>query len=109
MTLGPALLALAAFEAVRGRLASILVMFGRVPLFYYVAHLLLVHAMAVAFALITLGDAGWMFGRPRAAASQRATDWTCPDYTWSGSWWWRCSTCRVAGSRISSVGAPIPG
>ena len=64
MTLGPALLALAAFEAVRGRLASILVTFGRVPLFYYVAHLLLVHAMAVAFALLTLGDAGWMFGPP---------------------------------------------
>ena len=62
MTLGPALLALAAFEAAKGKLAGILVTFGRVPLAYYVAHLLLIHSVAVMVALATYGDASWLFG-----------------------------------------------
>jgi uncharacterized membrane protein len=53
MTLGPALIALAAFEFAPGKVADLFVTFGRVPLFFYVAHLLLLHAMAVAFAAIT--------------------------------------------------------
>lgn len=64
MTLGPGLMLLAAFEGVRGRFATIIVTFGRVPLFYYVAHLYLIHVLAVVFALITLGDASWQFGGP---------------------------------------------
>src|SRR5512135_3138419 len=48
--LGPALLALAAFDAVKGKLAGVLVTFGRVPLAYYVAHLLLIHSVAVVVA-----------------------------------------------------------
>ena len=64
MTLGPALIALAAFESARGRLAHFLVVFGRVPLFYYVAHLLLLHSMALTFAAAVYGDAAWLFGSP---------------------------------------------
>jgi uncharacterized membrane protein len=62
MTLGPALIALAAFEFAKGRLAQVLVTFGRVPLFYYVAHLLLLHATAVVFAAAVHGDAAWLLG-----------------------------------------------
>jgi hypothetical protein len=62
MTLGPALIALAAFESAKGRLAHVLVIFGRVPLFYYVAHLLLLHTMAVVFAAAAHGDVAWLFG-----------------------------------------------
>jgi uncharacterized membrane protein len=62
MTLGPALIALAAFEEAKGKLARFFVIFGRVPLFYYVAHLLLLHTMAVAFAAATHGDIAWLFG-----------------------------------------------
>jgi hypothetical protein len=52
MTLGPALLALAGLEQVRGRWAEALAVFGRVPFFYYVAHLFLVHALAVALGVL---------------------------------------------------------
>jgi hypothetical protein len=62
MTLGPALLALAGLEAARGGAARLLVTFGRVPLFYCLAHLLLLHALAVIFAAVTLGDAAWLVG-----------------------------------------------
>jgi uncharacterized membrane protein len=48
MTLGPALLALAAFGTGRARLARPLVVFGRVPLFYYLLHVPLIHLMVAA-------------------------------------------------------------
>ena len=63
MTLGPALIALAAFEAAKGKLAQYFVVFGRVPLLYYVAHLLLLHTLAVVFAAAANhGDVAWLFG-----------------------------------------------
>lgn len=62
MTLAPALIALAAFESARGKLAGLFILFGRVPLFYYVAHLLLLHTLAVVFAAATHGDVAWLFG-----------------------------------------------
>jgi uncharacterized membrane protein len=51
MTLGPALLLLAAFENMRRRPARWLTTYGRVPFFFYVTHLYLIHGLAVAFAL----------------------------------------------------------
>jgi uncharacterized membrane protein len=56
MTLGPALLLLAAFDNVRGRLAQWLTTYGRVPFFFYVTHLYLIHGLAVAFALAMYSD-----------------------------------------------------
>jgi uncharacterized membrane protein len=50
MTLGPALMLLASFEHVRGGFASLLAAFGRVSFFYYVVHIYLIHALAVAAA-----------------------------------------------------------
>ena len=47
MTLGPALVALGLLAGARGRLARALVTFGRVPFLFYVAHIYLVHALAV--------------------------------------------------------------
>jgi hypothetical protein len=61
MTLGPMLLALAAFEHARGRLSAWLATIGRVPLLYYVAHLYLIHALAVIYAAISIGESAWLF------------------------------------------------
>jgi hypothetical protein len=62
MTLGPALMLLAMFEFVRGRLADVVSTFGRVPFFYYIAHIFLIHVLAIAFALATGFDTSWLFG-----------------------------------------------
>jgi uncharacterized membrane protein len=62
MTIGPGLLALAAFENARGRVADFFVVFGRVPFFFYVTHIYLIHTLAVGFALVTTDDAGWLTG-----------------------------------------------
>jgi uncharacterized membrane protein len=51
MTLGPGLLLLVLFETWRGALASVLEVFGRVPLFFYVLHIVLAHALAGLVAL----------------------------------------------------------
>ncbi|MGV3586217.1 MAG: DUF1624 domain-containing protein [Adhaeribacter sp.] len=51
MTLGPALLLLAISENFRFKVASVLVTVGRVPLFFYVLHIYLIHAMAYIAAL----------------------------------------------------------
>jgi uncharacterized membrane protein len=55
MTLGPALMLLASFEHARGVFARLLATFGQVPFFYYVIHIYLIHALAVATAFATSG------------------------------------------------------
>ena len=73
MTLGPGLLLLAAFEKARGKLATWITTFGRVPLLYYVAQLFLIHAVAIAVAVLAFDvwplspvnkPAGWGFALP---------------------------------------------
>jgi uncharacterized membrane protein len=62
MTLGPTMILLALCEQAEGVVARCFTTFGRVPFLFYVAHLPLIHALAVAFAWLTTGDAGWMVG-----------------------------------------------
>jgi uncharacterized membrane protein len=50
MTLGPTLIALALVQRARTRVASWLSVYGRVPLFFYVVHIYMAHALAVALA-----------------------------------------------------------
>ena len=51
MTLGPALLLLGWFERATGPVAAALVTIGRVPFFYYVLHLYVIHAVALVIGL----------------------------------------------------------
>jgi len=60
-TLGPAMVVLAYAETWRGRVANALVTFGRAPMAYYVVHVFLIHAIAVAVWWFTAGDVAWLF------------------------------------------------
>jgi hypothetical protein len=64
MTLGPAMVALAVHDMLPARLARPLAIFGRVPLFYYLLHIPLIHLLAVVFACARYGAAGWLFENP---------------------------------------------
>jgi uncharacterized membrane protein len=52
MTMGPALIFLAAVEPVGNRLAKPVIVFGRVPFFFYVVHLYLIHALAMLLLVV---------------------------------------------------------
>lgn len=57
VTLGPTLLFLANSEKLKGKLVDFFSVFGRVPFFYYVIHIYLIHLIAMFVAAIT--GFGW--------------------------------------------------
>jgi uncharacterized membrane protein len=62
MTLGPTITLLPFVENAHGWLAQRLETFGRVPLFYYILHIPLIHLAAIAVSLIRTGAvAPWLF------------------------------------------------
>jgi uncharacterized membrane protein len=63
MTLGPSIIALALFDRRRepGALMRPFVIFGRVPMFYYLLHVPLMHLVAVVFAYVKYGRVEWLF------------------------------------------------
>jgi len=73
MTLGPALIALAWLERYRYSTNNPLVVFGRVPFFYYVVHLAVIHVVAIFLEFLRYGKAGFLLlpapslGGPRDA------------------------------------------
>jgi uncharacterized membrane protein len=64
MTLGPAIAALALLDRAPGWLGRRLIVFGRVPLFFYLLHIPIIHALAVAFAYVRYGQAAWLCKLP---------------------------------------------
>ena len=63
MTLGPTIAVLPMLERAQGRVAQWLTVFGRVPLFYYLLHIPLIHLVAVGFSLVRSPAAtSWLFG-----------------------------------------------
>ncbi len=63
MTLGPMFLGLAWSEGWEGRVAEMVRTFGRVPLFYYLLHIPLIHAAACVVSLMREGHIDpWLFG-----------------------------------------------
>jgi uncharacterized membrane protein len=66
LTLGPAALLLAALDRKSPSWTHPFQTFGRVPLFFYLLHLPLIHGAAVAISLIRHGSAAWLFQDPFA-------------------------------------------
>ena len=64
MTLGPALLLLGALDRATPRLLRPALIIGKVPLFYYVLHFILIHLLAVATCYARYGSVHWMFESP---------------------------------------------
>jgi len=63
MTLGPLIALLPAAETMRGWLAKMLTTFGRVPLFFYLLHIPLIHALACGVSLVREGRVdAWLIG-----------------------------------------------
>jgi uncharacterized membrane protein len=67
MTLGPALLLLGAVDAATPRVLRPAIIFGRVPLFYYIVHFPLIHLLALATCYLRYGTGHWMFESPDLA------------------------------------------
>jgi len=62
MTLGPTLALIPLLEKARGPLARWIAVFGRVPFFYYMLHIPLIHALALVVSTIRLGEVSpWLF------------------------------------------------
>ena len=63
MTLGPALLILAAVDGVRDErpVSKVLITFGRVPLFYFVLQMFVAHAFGVVLGYLAGMDVGFLF------------------------------------------------
>jgi uncharacterized membrane protein len=63
MTLGPTIALLPLAERARGTVGAVLATFGRVPMFYYLLHVPVIHAAAVVVSLIREGRVNpWLFG-----------------------------------------------
>lgn len=79
MTLGPTIALMPLLERARGAVARGLTVFGRVPFFFYLLHIPLIHALAVVVSLVRQGQVSpWLF------ANHPMGNPPPPDgYTWS--------------------------
>jgi uncharacterized membrane protein len=65
MTLGPALALLPALERWRGRVAEAIVTLGRVPLFFWLLHVPLIHSIALGLSAVRYGEViPWLVRNP---------------------------------------------
>ena len=64
MTLGPALCVLSQLPNTISGVWKHVVMFGRVPLFFYLIHLPVIHGFAALYALARYGNADWLTDAP---------------------------------------------
>jgi uncharacterized membrane protein len=62
MTLGPTIALIPLLDRARGRVTQWLTVFGRVPFFYYLLHIPLIHALALVVSKIRTGNVDpWLF------------------------------------------------
>jgi hypothetical protein len=81
MTLGPCVALIPLLERARGPVARFVTVFGRVPFFYYMLHIPLIHALALVVSALREGRVNpWLFlnhpmGNP---PSPEGYTWTLP-------------------------------
>jgi len=79
MTLGPTIAVMPLLDDARGAVTRWLTVFGRVPFFYYVLHIPLIHVLAIVVSRIRMGEvSGWLF-----ASHPMAPPPPPEGYTWS--------------------------
>jgi len=62
MTLGPTIALIPLLEGAQGAVAKVITVFGRVPFFYYVLHIPLIHFLALVTSFILHGEVNsWLF------------------------------------------------
>ena len=81
MTLGPVLILLGALEQARASSVNPLIVFGRAPLFFFVLHFFLVHALTFPFAAARYGDTAFLW-QP-APSMGGSLDSYPKDYGWN--------------------------
>jgi uncharacterized membrane protein len=79
MTLGPTIAVMPLLDNARGAVTRWLTVFGRVPFFYYVLHIPLIHVLAIVVSGVRMGEvSGWLF-----ASHPMAPPPPPEGYTWS--------------------------
>jgi hypothetical protein len=81
MTLGPATALLGWFDRVRPTERNPLLVFGRVPLFYFVLHIFLIHLAAIALTWMRYGAQPFLWMPPPTLGTPRGA--FPSDYGWS--------------------------
>src|SRR5260370_302099 len=81
MTLGPSILFLGLFDRPLGAIAKPVLVFGRVPMFYYMLHIPLIHGGALLLDLVRFGESPQA---PFAVNKEVFERW--PDYGVSLPW-----------------------
>jgi uncharacterized membrane protein len=72
MTLGPAMLIWEGLERLRLGRSNPLLVFGRTPLFYFVIHIFVIHALTYVFAWIRYGNADFLANPPPSLGGSAA-------------------------------------
>jgi uncharacterized membrane protein len=80
MTLGPSLIFLGWIDRIRMGERHPFRVFGRVPLFYFVVHIPLIHLLAVGLAALRYGNAPFLLIAPPTLGTERSV--FPPDYGW---------------------------
>lgn len=82
MTLGPAILLLSWFDRLRFSKTNPLIVFGRVPLFYFLVHFFVAHVLTIPFALVKYGRTDFALNSPPPSLGGSA-DLFPPNYGYS--------------------------
>jgi uncharacterized membrane protein len=111
MTLGPTILLLPYFERVRGKFGEILALFGRVPMFYYLLHIPVIHLAAIIISVLREGSVNtWLFANHPAMVPPAPDGYMWPLWLlyavfivvvtllyFPSRWYWRRKSTRRAG------------